>query len=74
MFLGHLKKRNIYTFYKVSTDRFHTLSTAIFFFFGAKEGFTKEKSSIPKGLFLVHQYGHRFLIVVYTNMAAMRSL
>lgn len=76
VFLGHLKKRNIYTFYKVSTDRFHTRGQQLwfFFFFWAKEGFTKEKSSIPKGLFLVHQYGHRFLIVVYTNMAAMRSM
>ena len=73
-FLGHLKKRNIYTFYKVSTDRFHTHGQQLWFFFWAKEGFTKEKSSIPKGLFLVHQYGHRFLIVVYTNMAAMRSM
>ena len=75
VFLGHLKKRNIYTFYKVSTDRFHTRGQQLwFFFFWAKEGFTKEKSSIPKGLFLVHQYGHRFLIVEYTNMAAMRSM
>lgn len=75
VFLGHLKKRNIYTFYKVSTDRFHTRGQQLwFFFFWAKEGFTKEKGSIPKGLFLVHQYGHRFLIVVYTNMAAMRSM
>ena len=75
VFLGHLKKRNIYTFYKVSTDRFHTRGQQLWFFlFWSKRRFYKRKEFNPQGTFLIHQYGRRFLIVVYTNVAAMRSM
>lgn len=63
VFLGHLNKGNIYTFYKVSTYRSfsHTWSTCSYDIFCCCFG-AKENSSIPKGLFR------------YTNMAAMRSM
>lgn len=78
VFLGHLKKRNIYTFYKVSTDRFHTRGQQLFFFFFFSErGFYKRKEFNPQGTFFgtpiwppfphccVHKYG-RYEIYVKT--------
>lgn len=51
-FLDHLKKRNIYTFYKVSTDRFHTRGQQLwFFFFLSERGFYKRKEFNPQGTF-----------------------
>ena len=69
-----LKKENIYTFYKVSTDRFHTRGQQLWLFLGSKGKFYKRKEFNPQGTFLVHQYGRRLRIAVYTNMAAMRSM
>lgn len=51
VFLGHLKKRNIYTFYKVSTDRFHTRGQQLWFFFLSERGFYKRKEFNPQGTF-----------------------
>lgn len=62
-FLGHLKKRNIYTFYKVSTDRFHTRGQQLFFFFlEQKRVLQKKRVQSPRDFFW------------YTNMATVSSL
>lgn len=63
VFLGHLKKRNIYTFFKVSTDRFHTRGQQLwFFFFERKRVLQKKKVQSPRDFFW------------YTNMATVSSL
>lgn len=63
VFLGHLKKRNIYTFYKVSTDRFHTRGQQLwFFFFERKRVLQKKRVQSPRDFFW------------YTNMATVSSL
>ena len=64
VFLGHLKKRNIYTFYKVSTDRFHTRGQQLwfFFFFEQKRVLQKKRVQSPRDFFW------------YTNMATVSSL
>lgn len=61
-FLGHLKKRNIYTFYKVSTDRFHTRGQQLFFFLEQKRVLQKKRVQSPRDFFW------------YTNMATVSSL
>ena len=54
VFLGHLKKRNIYTFYKVSTDRFHTRGQQLwilFFFLEQKKVLQKKRVQSPRDFF-----------------------
>ena len=52
VFLGHLKKRNIYAFYKVSTDRFHTRGQQLWFFFSEqKKVLQKKRVQSPRDFF-----------------------
>ena len=67
-----LKKGNIYTFYKVSTDRFHTWSTAVTFFWQQRKVLQKKRVQSPRDFFgtpfphcCVHKYG-RYEIYVKT--------